>query len=129
MMGFLTGIKNWKAILIGVVGLTALISVWLLNGARARAIKQRDAAREELVMAKAELSVLRVDAAAREQAATNRVKDTAEVAAQQKELVDAIKDIPDTTPDSIRVALGCERLRAFYGEKHSALPAACRSGR
>jgi uncharacterized protein HemX len=95
---------------------------------RADAISaQRDAAREALVHAEAELVLLRTDAALKETAAEERQRDTEAIAAAEKELIDAIKEVPDSQPDAVRVRLGCERLRRA-GHLDADLPAVCRSG-
>ena len=84
-------------------------------------------AREDLKTAEATITLLRVDAELKETAAVERQEDTAEVAEMEKELIDAIKDVPDEKPDAVRVALGCKRLRA-QGYREADLPAPCRSG-
>lgn len=110
---------------LGIALLSAL--VWWLWG-RGEGLKdERDQARAELSQAKAELSLLRTDAELKEIAADERSADEKAVAHTQKELIDAIQAIPDTRPDAVRVAVGCERLRqAGYIDAH--LPAACRFG-
>lgn len=103
--------RYWPQVLvaIGIAGL--LVSVFWIKGQRDAARRDRDAARTELSQAKADLALARTDAAAKERASVERQADVATVAAQTKELTDAIKTVPDTQPDAVRVALGCERLR------------------
>lgn len=85
------------------------------------------ATRVERDRAKAEVTLLKVDAAAKEKAAQERVVETAAVAANERKLVDAIQSVPDTAPDPVRVALGCQRLRG-QGTADAVLPAVCRPG-
>ena len=89
-----------------------------------RAANARDEARENLRTAEAQLTLLRVDFGLRETASVERQNDTAEVANMEKELVDAIKTVPDSAPDLVRVRLGCERLRKA-GYLDADLPASC----
>lgn len=105
----------------------AIALVWSL-WARGEGFKgERDEARSELSQANAELALLRTDAELKEIAASERSADEKAVAQTEKELIDVIQSIPDTRPDAVRVAVGCERLRqAGYIDAH--LPAACRFG-
>lgn len=59
-------------------------------------------------------------------AATERVVDALAAAKEEGSLTDAIADTPDGAPDSVRVALGCQRLRQA-GTADADLPAVCRS--
>lgn len=113
-------------VLIGVAAL--LVSVLWIKGQRDDARDERDKAQAELTQAKADLALARTDAAAKERASVERQADGVKVAAQTKELTDAIKTVPDTQPDAVRVALGCQRLRAAGRTADADLPAVCRSG-
>lgn len=110
----------------GIILALLIAAIWLWIGWDGAA-DARDQARLELAQAEAEIALLRKDAALKEQAAEERQADTAEVAQAEKEMVDAIKDVPDEGPDAVRVALGCERLRRA-GRVGAGLPAICRSG-
>jgi len=92
-----------------------------------RAADQRDELAKELKLANAEITLLKTDAVLKETAAIERQNDTAAVAAAQEELIHAIAQVPDSTPDAVRVQLGCQRLRRT-GRIDADLPAACRSG-
>lgn len=122
-------VKRWwpQALVIG-GAVALLVAVLWVKGQRDDARRERDAARTELSQAKADLALMRTDAAAKERAAVERGTDTAAVAAQTKELTDAIKTVPDTAPDAVRVALGCQRLRQAGRTPDADLPAVCRSG-
>ena len=101
--------------------------MWWLWGRGEGFKEERDEARSELNQAKAELALLRTDAELKEIAASERSADEKAVAQTEKELIDVIQSIPDTSPDAVRVAVGCERLRqSGYIDAH--LPAACRFG-
>lgn len=58
-------------------------------------------------------------------AAVERLGDALANAKQHEDLTDAISEVPDSAPDAVRVALGCQRLRAT-GRAEATLPAACR---
>lgn len=62
------------------------------------------------------------DATARDTASEDRVEDVKRDLDLKKDLLDAIKDTPDTAPDAVRVELGCERLRK-QGANTAAIPA------
>lgn len=92
-----------------------------------RVAEQRDEARAALALAEAEMKLLRTDAGLKEIAAEERQADTAAVAQVEKELIDAIQEVPDEQPDAVRVRLGCERLRRA-GRLDADLPAVCGLG-
>lgn len=105
----------------------AVTLVWAL-WSRGNGYKdQRDEARVELTAAQAELSLLRTDAALKEVAAGERSADEKLIEQAEKELIDAIKEVPDEAPDAVRVHLGCQRLRAA-GHIDTDLPSVCRLG-
>jgi hypothetical protein len=66
-----------------------------------------------------------LDAGARDHAAADRVRDALAVNHHEEDLIDAISTVPDDRPDRVRVALGCQRLRA-QGSAEADLPAICR---
>lgn len=68
--------------------------------------------RDALAREKANVVALDRDKIASEAAAAARVDDALLVDHIQKELSDAIETTPDSTPDAVRVQLGCARLRA-----------------
>lgn len=116
------GASWWKA----AVGFVIAAPLFFLLGqcdGRKTERKVQAAARAE-----ANVEALKTNSRATEKAAAERVTDATEVAANEKELIDAIADTPDTAPDAVRVALGCQRLRA-QGTDPADLPAACRPGR
>lgn len=86
------------------------------RGAQARC----DAAR-----ALASVKAGEIDARAKDAAAAARVTDALTVERHEQELIDAISAVPDDRPDAVRVALGCQRLRA-QGTAEVQLPAVCR---
>jgi hypothetical protein len=61
--------------------------------------------------AKATVQVLKNNAGAQERSALERVVDERAVAAQEREMIDAIQSAPDTAPGPARMRLNCERLR------------------
>lgn len=71
---------------------------------------------------RANIKVIKTDAAAREAAAEARVTDAEAVLELKKELVDAVEDTPDEKPDAVRIALGCQRL-SRAGKDTAAIPA------
>lgn len=114
MVTFLRG--NWR-ILVGALGLIAVcLTLGYCEGKKAGKA-QADAAR-----AIANVEALKVDGAAKEKAADERVADTQQVLELKQELTDAVAEIPDTVPDGVAVTLGCQRLRA-QGTDTSAIPA------
>jgi hypothetical protein len=109
-----------------VIGIALLIAlVWAL-WARGNGFKEDlQVAKADLREANAELALLRTDAELKEIAAGERQADTAAIAEAEKELIDAIQQIPDSHPDAVRVHLGCERLRRS-GRAEIDLPESCR---
>ena len=62
---------------------------------------------------------------ARDNADQARAADGITIIQHEQELTNAISEVPDTKPDPVRVALGCQRLRA-QGTVEADLPADCR---
>ena len=114
------GIRGAIAIALGV----ALVSCWW---GWSNAAEARDKAKAELARAEAKIVLLEADAALKETAAVERQADTARIAEAEKELVDAIANIPDTRPGPVRVAAGCSQLRRA-GYLDADLPPVCRPG-
>jgi len=81
----------------------------------------------ETALRKENERALRTDEKARVAADLARVTDAAEVEEQREELVEAIQEIPDERPDAVRVALGCQRLRAA-GQDLALVPACAGHG-
>jgi hypothetical protein len=88
--------------------------------------KRTEAVRQEALRAKAVVEAIGKNAAAQEKAAEERATDKEVIDQKQEDLLDAIKTVPDTQPDAVRVALGCQRLRA-QGSRDADLPAVCRT--
>lgn len=105
------------------LGLALAIALW---GAASLSQRLSDT-KAALTLAEGEIALLKADSALKEIAAAERQNDTAAVAQAEKELLDALNDIPDTQPDAVRVRLGCERLRRA-GRLDADLPVGCRSG-
>lgn len=113
------GIKGGIIIALGIV---LAIVMW-----RADSLSQSlSDTKAALTLADGEIALLKADAALKEIAAAERQNDNAAVAEAEKDLLDAIEDIPDSVPDDVRVQLNCRRLRAA-GRLDADLPAICRS--
>jgi hypothetical protein len=82
-------------------------------------------ARNDAARALANTKALELDAGAQTKASADRVRDALAVNHHEEELIDAISTVPDDRPDRVRVALGCQRLRA-QGSAEADLPAICR---
>lgn len=67
--------------------------------------------RERARDAIAAVEAVKTDARANEKAGDVLAADAANRAQAEKELTDAIADMPDSLPDPVAVRLGCERLR------------------
>lgn len=91
----------------------------------AQCAMDRDAKRRtEAAWARANEAARITDTAAREAAADQRLADTLKTLQTEKELTDALKDLPDARPSDRRVRFACERLRQ-QGDDPTAFPA-CR---
>lgn len=91
----------------------------------AQCAMERDAKRRtEAAWARANDAARITDTAAREAAADQRLADTLRTLQTEKELTDALKDLPDARPSDRRIALACERLRR-QGDDTASIPA-CR---
>lgn len=112
---------SWRAIVACLVvgSLCLIIGFWRGSEAEKSACRAaRDAAN---------VAAMKTDAAAKGRAAEDRVADAVRAAESERELVDAIRDIPDTVPGAMRVARGCVQLRQA-GTREADLPGICRSG-
>ena len=119
LLGAKTFVATWWKLGVGMVmGALMCFPLAYCEGKKA-AGAQYKAARAE-----ANVEAMKRGAAANEKAAEQRAKDATEITAKEKELIDAIESTPDTAPDTVRVKLGCQQLRA-QGTDTSTIPA-CR---
>lgn len=84
-------------------------------------------AKYEAARVLASAKAIEIDAHSKETASAERVQDVLAISKKEEELIDAIQSVPDTAPDRVRVALGCQRLRQA-GTSEAALPVVCRPG-
>jgi len=118
--GAISAISGARNVIVAVLAVSGpLLLLGHCTGARSEK-RACDAGR-----ALATVKVERVDAAAKDAAAGERVADALVIQSNEQELIDAIEVIPDDKPDAVRVALGCERLRQA-GTREAALPLVCR---
>lgn len=80
--------------------------------------------RRARALAEANARAISTDTAARAAAADQRLADTLRTLQTEKDLTDALKDLPDARPSDRRIALACERLRR-QGDDPAAI-SACR---
>lgn len=73
----------------------------------------------------ANVKTVETNRVARDNADLARAADSITILRHEQELSNAISQVPDTKPDAVRVALGCQRLRA-QGTSEADLPADCR---
>lgn len=114
---------NWKALALALLSAPAIYLLGQCSG-----IKTGRAQMQHAVDV-ANTKVLQQQQRADTLAANQRLTDTIAVNHQEQELRNAIASTSDTTPDAVRIALGCERLRRANGSHQAALPAVCRPGR
>lgn len=100
-----------KALSVLLIVVAVIAALWFWGHTRYRAGVHDERARAELALEQANRRFLEQKARADQLAADRRLADTVAVNRQEKELLDAIEDTPDSAPDATRVALGCERLR------------------
>ena len=110
--------RTWQTLAVSAALILAALTLGYAKGssaARAKADAERAAA-----------NVVAITTArnADEVAAVERVDAALTIAKQKEDLTDAIASTPDTAPDAVRVALGCERLRQA-GTLDADLPAVC----
>lgn len=84
----------------------------------------RDAGRTavEAEMAIASVEAMQTDAEAQANASAARADDAAKVNELREELANVVQDIPDTVPDPVAVASGCDILRR-QGKDTATIPA------
>ncbi len=116
---------NWKAALGLAIGAALTWPV-------ASCVAHRDGVRDGRAEMRAAFQKSLADAAVRnaathQAAAERQLADERAIDQQEKGLRDAIRDVPDESPDAVRVRLNCERLRRT--DPGAELPATCRSGR
>lgn len=115
-----------KARILAGVGGLMIVALAICYIGWTNAANARDDARDKLAAAEAELVLTKADLALKQTAAEERADDEAEVQEMREELVDAIREVPDTVPDDVRVRLGCERLRRRANSVGADLPDVCR---
>ena len=106
---------------IGVTAIIVALAAFMLGQCDGRSTQ---AAKDAAALDRANAAALRIVNAANEIAAVQRIKDIAVITIHEKDLQDAIADMPDSAPDAVRIRLNCERLRAS-GQDTAAIPA-CR---
>lgn len=111
--------RFWPHILV-VVAVLGAYGLGDHNGATR--VKNRVAAER----AAANLNTVEKDAGSKEQAATERAADTANISDIERNQIDAISGATDDA--DIRLRAACQRLRAS-GRSEASLPEQCRSGR
>jgi hypothetical protein len=110
--------KNWQQ----VINLVAVGGLCLILGF----CKGEDSAtaKYEAARSLANVKALVIDGEARDQAGNERVADALRIDRNEEELINAISETPDTSPDTVRIMLGCKRLRA-QGTAAADLPPVC----
>lgn len=108
---------NWRAILLCLAGSVLLIAAAYIKG------RSDGRAAVQLQLERANTAYLREKGRADDLAAERRLTDTIAVNQRERELIDAVRQAPDGTPDAASIALGCERLRRQ--NPGAALPPAC----
>jgi hypothetical protein len=78
-------------------------------------------------LAEANRTITVKDAALKEAAARERLRDQIVTDKQEKELLDAVEKLPDALPSARRLARACVQLRQA-GTREPDLPLVCRSG-
>jgi hypothetical protein len=116
MPGFV--LSWWKALVGFIVAAPLFFLLGQCDG------KKIERSRADAARAEANVQAMKTNTVASELAAAERVNDALTVSKQEEELIDAIESTPDTAPDAVRVALGCQRLRA-QGAAANSLPASC----
>lgn len=111
----------WK---VGLAVFTALILSYNVGSCQGR----RDGRQQmQSAIDRANTRALQEKARADELAANQRITDTIAVNRQEEALRNAIASTPDSQPDAVRIALGCQRLRAA-GTDTARIPACSGSG-
>jgi hypothetical protein len=121
MTWFRTNPRNvW--LIAGLVGVLAVLGFVYWKGQHDHA--KKEAARDAVAVASAMKSDARADTKATELVA----HDALVRVEKEKELADAVAEVPDGLPDPVAVRLGCERLRQA-GVSVADLPACLPAGR
>lgn len=108
----------WTWLVAFIVACSVCFLVGYLNGKYG----ERDRCNAQRLLAN--VKALETIATANDIAAEERLSDALEANEDEKELVNAIAQVPDGRPDAVRVKLGCERLRK-QGTDTRSIPA-CR---
>ena len=115
---------NWKA-LVGV--LLGIILCWPVASCSGRADGR---AQMRAALVQANMKAIAAQRQADTLASQQRITDTIAVSTREREMIDAVRQGPDSAPDDAARRLGCERLLNANGGNQAALPSACRaSGR
>lgn len=120
--GVLAFVSNWWKLAAGIIVGALICYPFALNSGK-------DAGRKEIQLQVETANRLYLEQKARadDLAARQRAIDLNSVNLGQEALLDAIRELPDSTPSAMRIRLGCERLLRAAGGNSSRLPAACRS--
>lgn len=110
--------SNWKAFVGLVLGFLLCWPVASCSGRRDGRAQMQQA------IDRANTAFLQIKAQADAVAANQRLTDTIAVSTREREMIDAIRQGPDSAPDDAARRLGCARLRAA-GQDTSRIPA-CR---
>ena len=102
---------------VALAGLLAITMLWAASAAGRHAQRMLDRADAAAAITDARLK----DAAAQARAETQRAADAAKIEQSQKDLTNAVANLPDSVPSSRRVHLGCVRLQ-HAGTDVSKLP-------
>jgi len=110
--------RTWQTLAVSALLILAALTLGYAKGS--------SAARAKADAERATANVVATTTArnADEVAAVERVDAALTIAKQKEDLTNAIASTPDTAPDAVRVALGCERLRQA-GALDAGVPAIC----
>lgn len=114
-------IKTWWKTVLGLIIGAALC--WPLAHCEGR---KDGRAETRAAFQKAAFDAALRNAAAHQAGADRQRDDQRAIDEREKGLRDAIRDLPDESPDAIRVRLNCERMRR--ADPGAQLPTPCRSG-
>lgn len=96
----------WKA---GVGLILGFILCWPVASCSGR---HQQAQIDRAALDRANVQALQIKAQADAVAAERRLTDTIAVSNQERAMIDAVRQGPDSAPDSASLRLGCQRLRA-----------------
>ena len=97
---------NWKALAGLILG---IILCWPVASCSGRADGR---AQMRAALVQANIKALAAQRQADTLAANQRITDTIAVSTREREMIDAVRQGPDSAPDDAARRLGCERLRA-----------------